>query len=236
MNGTNHALSGLAAYGGSLLVATSSLGMDMPDPVTLGLGSVVAVGAALAADIDEKNSKASQAADGFGWLLRFFAGPHRTRTHYPLVMIPVLSAWCWFLINRAGPGWPFAVTCGLLVAIGWPFATAALLPKRNEKFVAAFSVPAGAALAWYMATRSIEPGWWLYAAIPVPYLAHLVGDTPTPAGIAWLGPFSKSKFSAGLFRSGGTFETKVVTPLLVLACAWFGWQLASGGAFDGIWS
>lgn len=235
MNGANHAMSGLAAYGAALIVGSTTFEQTLPAPGTIVLGSVVAVGAALAADIDEKSSKASQAADGFGSVLRLFTGPHRTRTHWPLVAIPALTAWCWALINFFGAGWAFAVTCGLLVAIGWPFATAAVLPRRNEKFVAAFSVPAGAALAWWMATRGIEPGWWLYAAVPVPYFVHLLGDTPTPAGIAWFGPFSKRPVSAKLFRSGGTFELAVISPLLTLAVAWVTWRLFDAGAFEGAW-
>lgn len=236
MNGANHALSGVAAYGAALLVGTSTFDQPMPSTGTVVVGTVVAVGAALAADIDEQNSKASQSAGLAGSVLRLFTGSHRTRTHWPLVAVPALAAWCWFLILHAGAGWPFAVTCGVLVAVGWPFAVSAVVPKRNEKFLAAFSIPAGAALAWWLATNGIEPGWWLFAAIPVPYFAHLLGDSPTPAGIAWFGPFSQRRISAGLFRSGGTFELSVVTPLLFVAIAWVTWRLYEAGAFSGPWS
>lgn len=235
MNGANHALSGVAAYGAALVVGVTTLDQTMPSSPVVVLGGVVAVGAALAADIDERNSKASQVAGPLGSFLRLFTGSHRTRTHWPLVVIPVLTAWCWYLISYAGAGWAFGVTCGLLVALGWPFATAAILPKRNEKFVAFFSIPAGVALAWWIATEGYVPDWWLYAAVPIPYFTHLLGDTPTPAGIAWLGPFSKHKFSARLFHSGGSFELSVVTPLLFLACGWGAWRLFQLGAFAGPW-
>lgn len=237
MNGANHAMSGLAAYGAALIVGSTTFEQTLPSPAVVTVGAVVAVGAALAADIDEKHSKASQASGSvIGGVLRLFTGPHRTRTHWPLVAIPALTAWCWALINQFGAGWAFAVTCGLLVAIGWPFATAAVLPKRNEKFVAAFSVPAGAGLAWAIHRYGVAPDWWIYAAVPVPYFAHLLGDTPTPAGICWFGPMSKRRFSAHLFSSGGTIELSVVTPLLFLAVGWVAWRLHSLGAFEGPWT
>jgi membrane-bound metal-dependent hydrolase YbcI (DUF457 family) len=236
MNGVNHAISGLAAYGTALVIGHSHFDQTLPSPTITILGATVAVGAALAADIDEKHSKASQSAGVIGSVARLATGSHRTRTHWPLLTIPLLSAWCWYLIAHAGAGWSLGVTCGVLVAIGWPFATAMVLPKGAEKAVAAVSIPAGAVLAWWMATRGIAPAWWLYAAIPVPYLAHIIGDTPTPAGIAWAGPLSTKKFSAHLFHSGGFVELSIVTPLLVAASLWAGWQLIEAGAFSGPWA
>lgn len=235
MNGLNHALSGVAAFGGALIIGQSRFDQTLPSPTIITLGAVVAVGAALAPDIDEGNSKASQVAGGLGSIVRIFTGAHRTRTHWPLVMIPLLTAWCWFLINHTSGGWALGATCGIAVALGWPFSTAMILPRKYEKIVVVVAIPAGAALAWWMATRGVQPDWWLYAALPVPYFAHILGDTPTPAGISWLGPFSKAKFSAHLFRSGGAIETSFVTPALTILIGWLAWSLWNLGAFSGTW-
>jgi membrane-bound metal-dependent hydrolase YbcI (DUF457 family) len=195
----------------------------------------VAAGAALAADIDEKHSKASQVAGPLGSFMRIFTGAHRTRTHWPLVIIPLLTAWVWALINVFGPGWELGATLGLTIALGWPFCTAAILPEKYEKVAAAIAIPVGIFVAWLAATKGFQPDWWLYAAIPVPYFTHLLGDTPTPAGISWLAPFTKTKFSAGLFKSGGFVENSIVSPLLLLAIGFVTWRLFDVGAFGGNW-
>ena len=236
MNGLNHAISGLAAYSGALLAGTTVFGQTAPAPGTVAVGAVVAVGAGLAPDIDEKHSKASQATGLVGSAARIVTGSHRTRTHWPLVTVPALIAWCWYLINVAGPGWAFAVTCGVLLAVGWPFVAVAVLPRNIEGIIAVASIPAGIWLAWYLHRHGIEPSWWLYAAIPAPYLAHIVGDTPTPAGIAWFGPFTDRTVSAHLFRSGGTVENSIVTPLLLVLNGWLAWRLLELGTFSGPWS
>lgn len=236
MNGLNHAISGLAAYAGALLTGATVFHQTVPTPGTVAMGAIVAVGAGLAPDIDERHSKASQAAGALGSVARLATGAHRTRTHWPMLTIPLLTAWCWYLINVVGPGWAFGITCGVLLAVGWPFVAVAVLPRNIEGIFAVVSIPAGIYLAWYLHRHGVEPSWWLYAAVPVPYLAHIIGDTPTPAGIAWLGPVSSHKFSAHLFHSGGTVENSIVTPLLLALNAWLLWRLIDLGTFAGAWS
>lgn len=236
MNGLNHGISGLAAYSAGLLIGHSAFGLTYPGPVVVLIGAAVAVGAGLAPDIDEKHSKASQSAGALGAVARVATGSHRTRTHWPLITIPLLTYWCWWLMATAGPGWPFAITCGVLIALGWPFIAVAVLPRNIEKIIAVASIPAGAGIAWAIQSHGLIPGWWLYAAVPAPYLAHIVGDTPTPAGIAWIGPFSKRAISAHLFHSGGFVELRIVTPLLTATVAYLTWRLAAGGAFHGRWA
>lgn len=234
MNGHDHALFGLAGYGAALIVGVERLDLALPATEVVALGAAVAVGASLAADIDERHSIASQGAGLFGSLARIITsagGGHRTVTHYPLLWVGGLTLLCWALISGSVGGRWLAVLLGVLTALGVPFVIG---PKRRSKLgplldVVVVAVAVGVGMA---VTRwGITADWWLYAAVPVPYLAHLIGDTPTPAGVPWLFPLSSSRFGVGLFHSGAAFERLVVSPLLVLACGWCIWRLYELGAF-----
>lgn len=238
MRGHDHALFGLAGYAGALLVGHLHFDLDLPEPAVVVLGGVVALGSGLAADIDEEHSISSQGAGIFGSLARVvtsIGGGHRTVTHYPLLWMAGLTALCFALITGTLGSSALAVVVGVFVALGFPFIVG---PRRRSRLgplldlvTCAVAVGAG----WFVLHTGLEPGWWLYAAIPIPYLTHLLGDTPTPQGIAWLFPFSRRRISLGLFHSGGPFERLVVTPVLVLACTALVYALYQHGAFTGDW-
>lgn len=237
MRGQDHALFGFAAYEGALLLGHAKFGLDFPSTLTLAVGGAVAIGAGLAADIDEKHSISSQGAGLFGSLARVITsatGGHRTFTHYPLLWTAGLTVLCAAMIGGHLSGMWLGVTAGVFVALGFPFLVG---PRRRSKLGPLLDVlTIGVAVGtwWLIGYYEIEAGWWLYAAIPVPYLAHMVGDTPTPQGISWLFPLSRRKLGFNLFHSGGSFETTVVTPLLVVTCAAGFWFLISAGAFAGV--
>lgn len=228
MNGHDHALFGAAAYGGALIAGVTVYDQVLPDASTLVLGGVVAVGAALAADIDEKHSVASQGAGLFGSLTRAVTGTfggHRTVTHYPLLWIPALTALCFGLINGGVDGSWLGVVCGVFAALGFPFLAG---PKRRSALgplLDVLTVAVGVAVWWGVTHFEVQADWWMYAAIPVPYLAHLIGDFPTPSGIPALWPLSNKSFGFKLFHSGGWFENTVVAPALTLACVWCAYRL-----------
>lgn len=235
MRGQDHALFGLAAYEGALLLGHAKFNLDWPGALTLGIGAAAAIGAGLAADIDEKHSISSQGAGLFGALARVItsaAGGHRTVTHYPLLWVGGLSLLCWGLIGGGVSGTWLGVTLGIFVALGFPFLIG---PKRRSHLgplLDVLTIAVAVGTWWLVQHYGVTAGWWLFAALPVPYLAHMVGDTPTPQGVPWLFPLSRRRLGFNLFHSGGSFETTVITPLLIIACAAGAWYLVAGGAFS----
>ncbi|HOT80430.1 MAG TPA: metal-dependent hydrolase [Microthrixaceae bacterium] len=221
MNGHDHALFGLAAYQAAVLAGVTTFGQPPPGLATIALGAAVAVGAALIADVDEQHSVSAQGLGVAGAAVRVASsatGGHRTLTHYPLLCVGGLIALCRWLIG-AGPGWWFAGLCGVMIAAGTPHLIGKKRRSKAGPFVSVVALGAGALAAWLLHRYNVAPDWWLYAAVPIPYLAHLVGDTPTPAGVPWLHPLSSRKFGLPVFHSGGTFENTVVCPLLIAANA-----------------
>jgi membrane-bound metal-dependent hydrolase YbcI (DUF457 family) len=213
VNGKNHAILGVASFAGAVYIGTRHLGLADPSAGQMVAGTVVAIGASLSPDADEGHSTASRGLGPIGTVVRLFAGGHRGRTHSPLIAVGMFGL-CWLAMQGWGNGWLFAGLCAFMVAAGAPFISNTLIDKKVGWPI---SITAGLITLAGIRYFDIQPDWWLYAAIPVPYLLHMVGDTPTPAGVPWFHPLSKRKFGFGLFKSGGKFEQIVVTPLLLVS-------------------
>lgn len=217
MLGRDHAALGITTFGAAAWVGATQLGLPALTAPQAALGIVVSAGAALAPDLDERHSTAGR-DNPISWLPLF--GGHRRRTHCLLAVALVAGV---------------AVLCQLghdstVILVGFAACTGAgVLLRRLSGLGVVLGVPFGIAGGW-VAANYVPGGWWLIAAVAIPYASHLVGDGVTPGGLPLLLPFSQRKFSAHLFRTGGVGERLVVSPLLHLLELWALWAAFMGTA------
>lgn len=210
MLGRNHGMLGVASFGASVWYCEHIMHLGALPLADLSMGLVVAAGAALAPDLDEHESlggRANPISD-----LPLFGG-HRTRTHTFLAAVVVVVAALACERDRTA----MAVFVGFMACTGSSVLFATV--RRAGCFL---SVPLGA-LAGYLSYRYMSPGWWLTAAVALPYLSHLGADALTVGGVPLLMPFSKHRFTLGLMKTGHLLERAVFTPLIVLAAGVASW-------------
>ena len=85
-----------------------------------------------------------------------------------------------------------------------------------RRWGALVSVPFGV-LAGYLSYHYLSAGWWLIAAVALPYLSHPLADSLTVGGVPLLMPFTKRRLSLGLMKTGHLLERVVFTPLIMVA-------------------
>jgi len=203
---------GIAGFGASVWYGEHSLhlhALGLPD---LAMGMAVAAGTALAPDLDEHQSlggRANPISD-----LPLFGG-HRTRTHTLFAAAVVLGLALLCQRDRAA----MAVFVSFMACTGSSVLLATV--RRAGCFL---SVPLGG-LAGYVSYRYLSAGWWLTAAVALPYLSHLVADAVTVGGVPLLMPFTRRRFSLGLMKTGHLAERLVCTPLISLATGAAVWVL-----------
>ena len=231
MMGRNHAALGAGAFAGTAWVATHYLGLGPLSLAQVTLGVVVAAGAALAPDIDEPHSLAGRdnpmsllgypvlrrGRDAWTrcWLAwRPLFGAHRCRTHYLVAVAGVaLAALVCSWSRPAG-----SVLVGVAACTG-----GGALSRRLAGAGWLLCIPFGVTVG-YGCWRWVPGGWWLWAAVAVPYASHLLGDAMTPHGVPFWGPWNRHCYSMHLFRSGQSGERLIVTPLVHLAAGWAAYQ------------
>lgn len=206
MLGRTHGTLGIAAFGLSVYYGEHAQHLHLLSGPQAAMGVVVAAGTALAPDLDEHRSLGGQANPVS--LLPVFGG-HRTRTHTLLAVVVVTGAT--LLCERDVLA--TAVVVGFMACMG-----GAVVSSRVRHAGAFLSVPFGA-LAAYMSFRYVHAGWWLTAAVALPYLSHLVADTLTKGGVPWLMPFTKRDFTLGLMKTGHYLEHMFFTPFFGLLAA-----------------
>ena len=74
-----------------------------------------------------------------------------------------------------------------------------------------------AVLAGYLSYHYLSAGWWLVAAVALPYLSHLLADSLTHGGVPLLMPFTRRRFTLGLMKTGHLLEHLAFTPLIFMA-------------------
>ncbi len=210
MLGRNHGMLGVAAYGASVWYGEHVMHLPALAWKDAVMGVVVAAGTALAPDLDERQSlggRCNPISD-----LPIFGG-HRTRTH--TLAMAALVVLVTLLCERSATA--TAVLVGFMACTG-----GSVLSATARKAGALASVPLGAA-AGYLAYRYVGAGWWLTAAVALPYLSHLVADWLTRGGVPLLMPFTKHKFSLSLMRTGHLAERLLFTPLILVVAIGASW-------------
>lgn len=231
MLGRNHGMLGIAAFGGSVWYGQQVMHLQAITASEAALGIVVAAGAALAPDLDESESLGGR-ANPISELPIF--GGHRTRTHTiaTALLVTVVALLC--ERNRMAA----AILVGFTACMG-----GSIVSTRLRQAGALLSVPFGIA-AGYVSYKYVPGGWWLVAAVALPYFSHLLADSLTKGGVPLLMPITKHKYTLGLMKTGHFLEQAFFTPIIfvgaMLAC-WVAfspnihvWQ-HSGGTVGASW-
>ncbi len=234
MLGRDHALSGAVAFAafGPLLHVTGT---------HLAAGVAVAAGAGVLPDLDEPGSTVARTfgflTGAFAWLVHQVSGGHRKGTHsllgVTLVTVGSLAAGRWQMSARAADGhlrlpWhmvPAALVLSLLFASGFRAL------RVGGHLGDAAGIAAAAVVTWQGWDVALATPWRipvLTVCVVVGMLAHLAGDMCTHHGCPLLYPLSRQDF--GLLPRQMRFTTNklaehwIVTPLLLVALAWFAWR------------
>jgi len=209
MLGRNHGAIGIAAFGGSVWFGEHTLHLSTLTLAQAALGVVVAAGTALAPDLDESESLGGR-ANPISELPLF--GGHRTRTHTLLTAAAVLTIVLLCERNVIAT----AIFVGFMSCMG-----GSILSSRLRYAGAWLSVPFGV-LMGLLSYYSVHAGWWLTAAVALPYVSHLLADSLTKGGVPLLMPFTKHRFTLGLMRTGRLAEQILTLPIAAIAAA-AGW-------------
>lgn len=246
--GRNHAVYGSAVWliGYPFLpwnnVASSltspDSGVVLESLTTLTASTLIAGGAAVVADLDHPDARASRK---FGFLskvaakgLSSAAGGHRAGTHSIgfaalLAAIGGLAWAMWAAVERSWlPHWGFSWDwlrhggVGLAAAYVCFCATVGLAligPSLNLRIPAIIDFVVGGVCAWWVWTtpENFMPYFWLMASGGI--VVHCLCDIVTKGGVPFFRPFTKRRFALGIFRVGGSGEV-IAGGLGVLLFLW----------------
>jgi membrane-bound metal-dependent hydrolase YbcI (DUF457 family) len=241
MMAEQHIRSGV--LGGLLLLATGAQMLDVVSLTDSLMVPVIAGGAAILPDWDHERSTVTRifplVTRPIHWLVvglhmvvyaatrrggdppTFDRSPHRGLTHSLVVavsIIPLLAA-----VLYALPAYACAILLIFLVLLCGDVFFAPL--------VLILYVSAGlwefGPLGFLAHVHSL---WWLWSlAVGIGCVAHILGDCPTSAGAPLFAPLSwEPVILPFTFRTGGTFERRVVKVALIIAIAWVQYLLHRG--------
>lgn len=186
MMGASHAVSGAAAW---LFIAGSvptTLGLvDGVDGPALGVGIIVAAGAALLPDIDHRNGTIAHSLPPVSTIAarvtEKLSGGHRKGTH-SVLGLAIAVAWAFLAALIAipvGAHGSYYVGAGVFAVLLSGFALRGL-----DLFKGRFaSWTASIMLALFVVFQGADNWTWFPAAVAVGYATHLVGDLITVGGI-----------------------------------------------------
>jgi len=225
MMGPSHALSGLVAgvalsttaamtlpHVGTLTLATNLIGAPT-GPQYVATCGLLAAGAALVPDLDQKSSTISHSltplTEGISTVVGAVSGGHRKGTHSVLGTIVfaalVLTA-CRFPWAVTAPWGTFNATLTLIILLVGSLAMRAL--KFDFGPVAGW---AGAlALALLMGSIVPSTGTWVAYALIIGYVVHLLGDALTTAMLQPFLPFSAIKVGLPILGDAGSAREKIL--------------------------
>ncbi|KGM12874.1 metal-dependent hydrolase [Cellulomonas bogoriensis] len=193
MMGTNHAMSGAAAWVAVTSTVPLAAGLaPMPAHLVV-IGAFVTAGAALLPDVDHHNGTIARSAGGLSRRVsaaaRALAGGHRRGMHS---LVGVLGFALGAVALRTWvvdvPWWgPVPLGSALLLVILLTFAIMALKLSRGVKAeIWVASVVLVAALLHFFPDELT----WLPLAVVVGVVVHLAGDMATVGGVPLLWPFT----------------------------------------------
>jgi membrane-bound metal-dependent hydrolase YbcI (DUF457 family) len=238
-----HALSGL-----TVSVALGTYAWHQPLPVLV-TGAALAAGAAVLPDLDTEGSCVARSfgflSEGLAWIVHRISGGHREYTHTGVgdVLSAALAAGAIaaepgverFRLHVLGHVVPVAFSPGRVIlaaylALLFGAGLSALNLIRRDHRREILAVIAAVVMAW--------TGWdtgGIAWAILIGTAVHALGDMLTKHGVAYGRPFTRHVFHALPERlrisTGHWGETKVVTPLLLVALGFLIWHDAGATAY-----
>ena len=212
--GRTHALSGATAFAAVAPLVSANV-------PTMVLGASVCIGATLLPDLDHESSTVSRSlgwiTGGFSWLMRVVSGGHRRGTHSALGIL-VLGIGCQMAVSGIGT-LPGAIGTGIYLTLCWASVARLVSDTKWDDWLA---IPAAAGVVgWYRSGTLPVDLDAIPPAVVVGCLVHVLGDIITKQGCPVLWPLSDTPWKLALFRAGGPFEYRVMTPALFLLTGWF---------------
>lgn len=213
MMGHSHAVSGLLGWVVVSPVLVSQ-GWVPGEPAALAAGGVIAAGAGLLPDADHPSASIARSlgplTQGIARIVSALSGGHRKWTHT-----------IWFVLLVFAASFAAGKFLGETIVLVITFFMAALaldaLHLKPRKHPVLWTVILSGAVTGIVAWMSPAGDYsWIAWPLALGTLAHLLGDLITPGGLPLL-PW-KGRFSLPILPStGGFMETRLLTPLMVLA-------------------
>jgi membrane-bound metal-dependent hydrolase YbcI (DUF457 family) len=201
---------------GTLTLATNLIGAPA-GPRYVATCGLLAAGAALAPDLDQRSSTISHSltpiTEGVSTAVGAISGGHRKGTHG--VLGTVIFAALVFTVCRQS--WVITLPWGAFNGtLGATILLAGSLAMRALKFeFGPIAGWAGAlALALLMGTLVPSTGSWVAYSLIVGYVVHLVGDALTTEMLQPFLPFSGIKIGLPLLGDAGSRREKILMSLL----------------------
>ncbi len=210
---------GVTHAGWAALVWTAAAGALGFTPETAVIGSMVAVGAGVAPDLDEPQSSAARSLGTVGragLAAARTAGGYRHRgplTHSLLAAVGAAAATAGLTASGSDNGVLVVTTLFVLLGFG-------VLGGRQHRARGVITGAATAAAAAWLALNTVTDPWWLPVAVGTGWVAHVTGDAIVgTSGVPMLWPVHRGRLALGVMKVGGIIETAVVLPAVYLAWA-----------------
>lgn len=234
MMGHSHAISGVLGWV-ALAPVLQSKGIIPHDVAVIAAGAIVTSGAALLPDLDHPSSTIARflgpISQAVSQGINVIAGGHRQATHSILFCVLMFGG-TWAGVNYLGQ-WAALITVFLMAALAAKGLH--LAPKSGAASYLGVTLIAAATTA-AAALWGPEDWKWLPWAVALGAFIHLIGDAITPEGVPFFWP-AKSRLALPILPStGGFVELKLLTPLMLLAIAYFTWRNVLAGNMHIIWA
>lgn len=195
---------------GSAVVAYWPLGLD---PLNSVIFIAAGAGFALVSDLDEPKSTISQQfgpiARPVSLFTRYIAGGHRRATHtWPMILLMGGLGYLSTLQPLVG---------GFLLATAFILGLRTIMPYYIS-LMQAKVLPGALLVGGVLGASGILNPLVLLVAPPLGIVLHALGDWPTPQGIPWFWPWTRT-FSLNRFKAGDQVETGAVIPVMLFLLA-----------------
>jgi len=213
MMGHNHAVMGAAVYAALMAPAPIGLGLGELAPAQLGLGALLAAGAALLPDWDHPQATIAHSLPPLSNLaargISSISHGHRKGTHTLLgLLVAILLSWGLGSLVIDVAAEPAAIGAGLMACFLVTLAAKALRFLPRAGFISNWVL--GLAAGFLVAKTPDLPLWWLPAAVGIGYAVHLIGDALTAGMIQPLLPFSDVRLGAPVLGATGSLREHVL--------------------------
>lgn len=202
MMGKSHLALGSAVWLAGAAPAMKLAGVDLT-PAEIGAGTVVCAGAAMLPDIDHPGAGVSRSLGPVtGAISRVFSlifGGHRNGTHSLLFAVLAAAAAAYVMGSTPAPWGALAIT----------FFFTSLVLRTLTEADGLVCASVSALIAAALITLAPAPEW-LWGAVGLGCVAHMLGDYLTPQGVPALWPLSRARQSLPIIgRTGNATEAVI---------------------------
>ena len=223
MMGHSHAVSGALLWLAVAPITSVAIGQPLPLP-QIAAGTIACAGAALLPDLDHPSALAARTFGPLTQLMAkgisMLAGGHRQGTHTIAFCVGVAAA-VWVTTLWAPP---LATTIIMWLLVGLGFK-GLHLSSRGQGFGAFITNGVVAAsIVWAINTWMPQSYTWLWLAVLIGSIAHLLGDALTPEGVPFFAPLTQTRFALPIIpHTSHWLEVAFLTPLMAAGALLLAW-------------